>query len=235
LAQVLELIGIKYRIEVCDIGAIKMDAFIRNDQYNFIKYQTQVLINGYTTVNDLGVLHALKSLVRDKVLNLFEELSPQQVIVIEKIIDIKDSDHAEDFLTELREYAIPFRNVNETTLKKMFPKVKKLKMPALKELDYKELSYLGWNDYGQESKYIVAELDGKLKGFKGTFKNSSKKGICAICHTFSSVGLYVSQSKKTSHGTFVKKGNYICQDSMECNGKLKDLKKLEDFIRRVNH
>ncbi|XXM71145.1 FusB/FusC family EF-G-binding protein [Lysinibacillus sphaericus] len=210
-----------------------MDAFIRNDQYNFISYQTQVLINGYSSVNDHGVLQALRGLVRDKVMDLFEELESEEKQIIEKITDIKDSDHAKDFLEALREYVMPFQPVNETALKKMFPKVKKLRIPDLKVWDFKALSYLGWNDFGQESKYIVAEVDGRLKGLKGTFKNSSKKGHCTICHSFSEVGLFVSQSKKSSQGTFVKKGNYICQDSMECNGKLKDLDKLVDFIERM--
>jgi hypothetical protein len=212
-----------------------MEPFIRNDQYNFINYQIQVLINGYSTVNDPGVLVALKSLVRDKVFNLFDVLNAEQERLLEPVVNIKDSEQGQNYLTELREFVIPFQSVNETTLKKLFPKVKKLKMPRLNELDFKELSYLGWNDYGQESKYIVAQDDGKLKGFKGTFKNSSKKGICTICNTFGDVGMYVSESKKSSNGTYVKKGNYICQDSMECNGKLRDLVKLNEFIERVNH
>jgi hypothetical protein len=217
------------------MGAIKMEPFIRNDQYNFINYQIQVLINGYSTVNDLGVLDALKSLVRDKVFNLFGELNAEQEQILEPVVYVKDSEQGQDYLTGLREFVIPFQSVNETTLKKMFPKVKKLKIPRLDELDFKELSYLGWNDYGQESKYIVAQYDGKLKGFKGTFKNSSKKGICTICNTFGNMGMYVSESKKSSKGTYVKKGNYICQDSMECNGKLRDLVKLNEFIERMNH
>jgi hypothetical protein len=217
------------------MGAIKMEPFIRNDQYNFINYQIQVLINGYSTVNDLGVLDALKSLVRDKVFNLFGELNAEQKKILEPVVYVKDSEQGQDYLTGLREFVIPFQSVNETTLKKMFPKVKKLKIPRLDELDFKELSYLGWNDYGQESKYIVAQYDGKLKGFKGTFKNSSKKGICTICNTFGNMGMYVSESKKSSKGTYVKKGNYICQDSMECNGKLRDLVKLNEFIERMNH
>jgi hypothetical protein len=212
-----------------------MEPFIRNDQYNFINYQIQVLINGYSTVNDPGVLVALKSLVRDKVFNLFDVLNAEQERLLEPVVNIKDSEQGQNYLTELREFVIPFQSVNETTLKKLFPKVKKLKIPRLNELDFKELSYLGWNDYGQESKYIVAQDDGKLKGFKGTFKNSSKKGICTICNTFGDVGMYVSESKKASNGTYVKKGNYICQDSMECNGKLRDLVKLNEFIERVNH
>ncbi|PFA67684.1 elongation factor G-binding protein [Bacillus sp. AFS015802] len=212
-----------------------MEPFIRNDQYNFITYQTQVLINGYATVNDLGVLQAMKGLVQDKVTNLFEVLSPTQRTVLEPIVDIRDSEHAEDFLVGLKPYVIPFPTVSDHSVKKLFPKVKKLKTPALDEIDLRDISYLGWNDYGQERKYIVAEYEGKLKGFKATFKNSSKKGICTICNTFGSIGFYMSESKASAQGTFIKKGNYICQDSGECNEKLRSKEKLDDFIHRINH
>ncbi|KPL58897.1 FusB/FusC family EF-G-binding protein [Rossellomorea vietnamensis] len=212
-----------------------MDPFIRNDQYNFIKYQTQALINGYSTVNDLGVLQALRGLVHDKVMNLFEDLSPVQLKELESIVTIRDTDQAEDFLIGLKPFVIPFPALSDSTVKKLFPKVKKLKTPAWDEIELKDISYLGWNDYGQERKYIVAEYEGKLRGFKGTFKNSSKKGICTICNTFGSIGFYLSESKTSAHGNFVKKGNYICQDSDECNEKLKDKDKLDDFIQRINH
>jgi Elongation factor G-binding protein, N-terminal/FBP C-terminal treble-clef zinc-finger len=217
------------------LGAINMEPFIRNDQYNFIMYQTQVLINGYATVNDLGVIQALKGLVKDKVTNLFDELSQSQLSTLDSIVDIRDTDHAEDFLIGLKPYVIPFPSVSDASLKKLFPKVKKLKTPDCGNIDFRNLSYLGWNDYGQERKYIVAEHEGKLKGFKGTFRSSSKKGICTICNTFGSIGFYLSESKTSSRGTFVKKGNYICQDSDECNEKLKDKEKLDDFIQRINH
>lgn len=217
------------------LGAINMEPFIRNDQYNFIMYQTQVLINGYSTVNDLGVLQALKGLVKDKVTNLFDGLSQSQQSILDPILDIRDSDQAEDYLIGLKAYVIPFPTVSDAILKKLFPKVKKLKTPDWGNLEFRDLSYLGWNDYGQERKYIVAEYEGKLKGFKGTFKSSSKKGICTICNSFGSIGLYMSESKTSSKGTFVKKGNYICQDSHECNEKLKDKEKLDDFIQRINH
>ncbi|MFC7784159.1 FusB/FusC family EF-G-binding protein [Rossellomorea sp. GCM10028870] len=212
-----------------------MEPFIRNDQYNFIAYQTQVLINGYSTVNDLGVLQALKGLVKDKVTNLFDGLSQAQQDILDPIGDISDTDHAEDLLIGLKSYVIPFPSVSDASLKKLFPKVKKLKTPDWANIDFRDLSYLGWNDYGQERKYIVAEYEGKLKGFKGTFKSSSKKGICTICNSFGSIGFYMSESKTSSQGTFVKKGNYICQDSDECNEKLKDKEKLDDFIQRINH
>lgn len=43
-----------------------MEAFIRSDQYNFIKSQAYILANGHATANDRGVIQALKSLAIEK-------------------------------------------------------------------------------------------------------------------------------------------------------------------------
>lgn len=44
-----------------------MEAFIRSDQYNFIKSQAYILANGHATANDRGVIQALKSLAIEKI------------------------------------------------------------------------------------------------------------------------------------------------------------------------
>ncbi|MDM5226799.1 FusB/FusC family EF-G-binding protein [Cytobacillus sp. NJ13] len=210
-----------------------MEPFIRNDQYNFIKYQTQVLINGHATVNDTGVLNTLKSLSSEKVLGLFEELSEEQKQLLSPIIDIKERDQADAFLAQIKEYVIPFASLTEQSIKKLFPKAKKLKIPALEDIDFREISYLGWDDKGTNRKYMISLLDGRLTGIYGTFKPLSKKGICAICSKFEETGMFLTETKGTQLGTYTKKGNYICQDSQKCNENLNSLQKLHDFIGRL--
>ncbi|MBX9971770.1 FusB/FusC family EF-G-binding protein [Cytobacillus firmus] len=210
-----------------------MEPFIRNDQYNFIKYQTQVLINGHATVNDTGVLNALKSLSGEKVLGLFEELSEEQKQLLSPIIDIKERDQANAFLAQIKESVIPFASLTEQSIKKLFPKAKKLKIPALEDIDFREISYLGWDDKGTNRKYMISLLDGKLTGIYGTFKPLGKKGICAICSKFEETGMFLTETKGTQLGTYTKKGNYICQDSQKCNENLYSLEKLHDFIGRL--
>ncbi|KQU60204.1 FusB/FusC family EF-G-binding protein [Rossellomorea marisflavi] len=210
-----------------------MERFIRNDQYNEISNQTQILLNGYSTVNDLNVLHALRGLVKDKVTGLFTDLTVSQEGMLEAIEAVKDPEQAEDFLSGLEPYVIPFPPLTEAKLKKLFPKVKKLKIPDLLELNETNLSYLGWNDYGQERKYLVIEREGKLTGLKGRFTPSNKKGICAICHSFSEIGMFMSESKKSQQGTYVNRGNYVCQDSTVCNTRIKGLERLNDFQERM--
>nr|WP_251025940.1 FusB/FusC family EF-G-binding protein [Bacillus sp. ISL-47] len=207
-----------------------VEAFIRNDQYNFIKSQAQVLINGHASVNDTGVLNALKSLSADKIFGLFEELNEDQKRLLNPVIEIKEREQAEAFLAEIKGYVIPFKPITDQSIKKLFPKAKKLKMPELEDIDFREISYLGWNDNGTNRKYIISQQNDKLSGLHGTFKPVSKKGICAICNKFEEIGMFLSETKGSQLGTYTKRGNYICQDSQKCNDNLISLEQLNDFV-----
>lgn len=210
-----------------------MKPFIRSDQYNFIKAQIQILINGHATVNDNDVLQALKSIINEKVLHLFIDMSEEQRQVLDPIITIEDNDKAEEYLSQVKPYVIPFKEVTEITIKKLFPKAKKLKVPILENVDLKEISYLGWNDKGSNKKYIVALSDHKLVGLQGTFKSINKKGICALCNHYEEIGMFLSETKGLAIGTFIKRGNYICENSQTCNQNIITLDKLNDFIERI--
>jgi hypothetical protein len=207
-----------------------MEPFIRADQFQFIKKQTQHLINGYASVNDRKVLNALKSTVYDKVLTLFTDQDAEQKQIIDQISEVEDNAKAEDYLSSLKPYVIPFNNVTEQTLKKLFPKAKKLKLPELNGIDLKNLTYLGWNEKGTNKKYMIAVQPKGFIGLEGSFTPSSKKGICTLCGGHNQVGLFMSETKGASLGTYTSRGNYICQDSMKCNESLTSLDKLDGFI-----
>jgi len=211
-----------------------MEPFIRNDQYNFIKRQAQGLINGHASSNDANVLKALKSLTFEKIHRLFDELTEEERELLEPIIEIRNKEQAEEFLATLTPYRLPFKKVSEQAAKKLFPKVKKLKLPNMNEIDFKGISYLGWNDQGTNRKYIIVESGGKLKGYYGNFKSSNKKGMCSICNTFEELGLFTAEIKGSTMDAYVKRGNYICYDSMKCNENIMRLDKLEDFIELID-
>ncbi|MFD4931401.1 FusB/FusC family EF-G-binding protein [Peribacillus butanolivorans] len=210
-----------------------MEPFIRSEQYNFIKSQTQILINGHATANDRDVIHTLKTVAKERVLSLFNELSEEQRQVLDPIDTIKEPAQAEVLLLKIKPFVIPFKEVTEKTIKKLFPKAKKLKNPMLENLDLREISYLGWDDIGSGKKFIIAPHHNKLLGLHGTIKPSNKKGICAICSRFEELGMFMSETKGTVQGTFIKKGNYICLDSLKCNQNITTLDKLNDFIVRI--
>lgn len=210
-----------------------MEPFIKNDQFNFIKAQTKILINGHSNANDPGVMKALKAVTLERVISHVPDIDLEQRDLLEPIVTIKDKQEAEIFLAKLKPFVVPFREVSEKTLHKLFPKVKKLKLPNLENIDLSEVTYLGWNDIGQERKYIVTELDGKLAGIRGTFKNHSQKGICTICKSIEKIGMFMTESKAAANGTFKNRGNYICQDSQVCNQNLTSEEKLREFIEHL--
>jgi hypothetical protein len=214
-----------------------MEPFIKNDQYNFIKAQTKVLVSGHLNASDPGVLKAMKALTLEKVMSLVPDPSIEQRDLLEPVVSIKDKQDAELFLARLKPFVIPFREgkLSEKTLQKLFPKVKKLKLPNLESINLREITYLGWNDIGQERKYIVTDMNGKLTGIRGMFKNHSQKGICTICHSISDIGLFMTESKAAANGTFKNRGNYICQDSQICNHNLQSEEKLHEFVEHLQN
>lgn len=207
-----------------------MEPFIRTDQYQFIKAQTQILINAHSSVNDKSVLSALRSLVNDKVLNIFFNLNDDQKQLINPMIELKERLKAEEFLEQIKEYVIPFQKVTEQAIQKLFPKAKRLKLPNLEEMDFKEITYLGWFDKGTSKKYIIVLINHELIGLHGTFTPSSKKGICSLCGHHAEIGFFMAEPKIRAQGTFIKRGNYICQDSQKCNENLLSVERLEEFF-----
>jgi hypothetical protein len=208
-----------------------MEPFIRVDQFQFIKIQTQQLINGYASVNDKNVLNALKSLVYDKVTSLFTVITSEQKELIDGIVEVEDSVKGELYIAKLKPYVIPFKKVTEQTVKKLFPKAKKLKLPDLNDIDFQELSYLSWYDKGTTRKYLITLHSNGFIGLEGTYSPASKKGICTLCNKQRAVGLFMSETKGVVQGTYIRRGNYICQDSLKCNENMISLEKLLGFIQ----
>ncbi|MBJ8007235.1 MULTISPECIES: FusB/FusC family EF-G-binding protein [Bacillus cereus group] len=210
-----------------------MEAFIRSDQYNFIKSQAYILANGHATANDRGVIQALKSLAIEKIINVFENLTVEQNELIDTVLTVENREDAESFLLKIYPYVIPFQEVTAQTLKRLFPKAKKLKLPDMEEINMKETSYLSWIDKGTSRKFIIAKNNNKFVGLQGTFQSINKKSICSLCHGHEEVGMFLVEIKGKIPGTFVKKGNYICKDGVACNHNMKSLDKLQDFIERL--
>ncbi|SFF55325.1 FBP C-terminal treble-clef zinc-finger [Halobacillus alkaliphilus] len=207
-----------------------MESFIRADQYNFIKDLITTLLSTHTSTNDQAVTQALKSITREKIVDLFSNLSNDQKEIIEQVQDVKDETDAIFFLSRLKQYTFTFPPLNEQTLKQLFPKVKKLKVPSLENIEWSTLSYLGWNDSGSNQKYIATYKNGDLLGIQGNFKPSKQSGICAICKEHEEVGMFTTSIKQKTSENPISRGNYICKDSHRCNENLKSLQPLKNFI-----
>ncbi|MEN2766905.1 FusB/FusC family EF-G-binding protein [Ornithinibacillus xuwenensis] len=209
-----------------------MEPFIRVDQYNFIGRQARNLVNAHATSNDEGVVKVVISLANERVLALFPNITEEQEQLLMPIVSVDDTEKAERFLSQLKPYVIPFK-VTEQGIKKLFPKVKKLKAPAIEDLDLQALCYLSWIDYSSNKKFIVMHSNGKLTGIYGSYDSLKQKGICAICNGYEEVGMFLAEKKGKVQGTFTKKGNYICRDSEVCNQNITSLDNLQEFVDRI--
>ncbi|MEK4030617.1 MULTISPECIES: FusB/FusC family EF-G-binding protein [Bacillaceae] len=212
-----------------------MEAFIRNDQYNLIKRQAKNLVNGHAAAQHEGVLKALKAMAEENIAEAFTDLTEEQRQLLSPITGVENKEQAEKFLAGIKPYVIPFKKITEQSLKKLFPKAKKLKLPDMENIDLREISYLGWYDKGSNKKYLVAYHNEKLTGVQGTFTPANQKGICALCNGYEETGMFIAEVKRAEKGTFTKRGNYICRDSEKCNQNLTTLDKLQEFIDRLNH
>lgn len=205
--------------------------FIRCDQYNFIKFQLKNVLHAYSTVKDPAVLKAVKYGALDNVINLFSELDEHQQTIFDKMTDIEEELQAQSFLAGLKKYVIPFKTVSEKTIGKLFPKAGKLKLPSLNDIDFKETSYLGWYDIRSDRKFLIFDYKGKLIGVQGTFRHKTK-GVCSLCNSHGEVGLFMANVKRGKE-TYTNRGNYICDDSQQCNSNLQTLDKIEHFIEML--
>lgn len=211
---------------------MKNEQFLRNDQYNFIKRQIQQLVNGHATVNDQHVIGALESLSIEKVHDLFTDLTDWQRQILDQIVEIKDKEEAEQLLSVLESYIIPFNRPSEQKMKKLFPKVKKLKLPT-EGLDYNKMTFLSFDDIGTKRRYIVAPTQKGMVGLSGTYEETNVKQICAICNRLTNVCMFMTKTKGEIMGTYTKKGNYICRDTEDCNHSIAALDKLYDFVKNI--
>lgn len=207
--------------------------FMNVEQYQFVKKQAKKVMNTYITTKDPQVIQAIQELVSQEVNEKLGDMSVEHVLLLQPILKIETKEQLEQFTDGLKQYVEPFEKPSEAAIKKLFPKDKKLKIPALEKLDLREMTYLSWVDSGTNRKYLVYWEADVLKGVRGVFSHTGKKGICSICNQLSNVGLLMVSQSGTSLGTYKKRGNYICADSLVCNDGLTERSRLADFMNNL--
>jgi hypothetical protein len=197
-------------------------------EYNRIKYLTFDLINVYHSVNDKATVEAVYAQTVSEVQELSDEM--EFTLFLEKLADSKmTKEQAERDLLDLKKLVEPFALPSESQLKKIFKKVKKLKVPAQSAWDMREITYFSWNEISSNRKYIVT-ADGR--GFYGTL-SGNLKNICAICQKTSQVTQFLATTKRGSDGTYTKNGTYICVDGDTCNRQIQKIEGFERFLEII--
>lgn len=217
-------------------GDITMtETFIKNENYNFIKKQVDLIKDSRKKNADPSVVKAVKELANAKISDLFSDSRPEQMEMLD-LSELKSDSEFDQYLQRLLPYLKPFPHMTEQQLKKLFPKSKKLKMPDLSKLDLNRLTYLSWIDISTNKKFIVFELNEELVGIECKFTTLSKDNMCSFCNRFGQVAFIttVTKAKKSNNPDYYKSiGNYICLDSEECNKKITSVEYLSEFLKNA--
>ncbi|SOC41865.1 FusB/FusC family EF-G-binding protein [Ureibacillus acetophenoni] len=204
--------------------------FMTVEQYQLVKNQAKKILNTVTTSKDQNVIQAVQALVQEEIDAKLTFQDIEEQLILQPIFTIQSKEQLELFLESIKQYVEPFKVPTDNQIKKLFPKDKKVKLPKLDGMDFREVTYLSWFDAGTNRKYIVFYEDGVLKGVRGVFDHTEKKGICTVCNRHSKVGLLLVSKNGTQLGTYTKKGNYICENSEICNEELTDINRLKEFV-----
>jgi len=211
--------------------------FIRNHQFNLIKKQVGHLQNACNTVSDPKVVESVRVGAQTKVLEAFPEASELQQQLLEKFAALNTSGEFQQYLNSLEPYRMEIGLLEEKQLKKLFPKIKKLKVPDLTAVDFRAVTYLGWTDIASNKLFIVYRLNGQYVGIEGRYTPTNKKAVCFLCNRHEEVALVsaITKSKppKASPDYYKAIGNYMCVNSDACNKNITDVAALEKFVHDV--
>ena len=202
-------------------------------EYNEVKQEIAQLINIYKTVSDKQVIATSQAQCTLKIKNMLEK-SVYQCIYDEYMDVHLTNARAVNLYEIIKESIDPFPSISSKQIEKSFKKVKKLMYPKLKTYDLKETTYLAWDDAGTQRKYIIFYCEGKLVGLYGVMAPQVIKNACSICNTIGNVSMFLTTTKRSGDGTYTKKGNYVCKDSISCNHKMKEKKHLYEFYETLS-
>ncbi|UBH22416.1 FusB/FusC family EF-G-binding protein [Macrococcus armenti] len=205
--------------------------------YEFVKVKTLIyqLIRLYRT-NDIKAHSTQKTVLLNEIEDIFQSYGIDVTEFIKAIDDVQLTKKKADHLLEgMKVHVQDFDMPTQAQLNKLFRKVKKLKAPDVNTMDTKETSYLGWNDVSANRKYIVYKNEAdQFEGIYGEISPNKVKGFCNICNAESDVALFLNKTKQNkSEGTYTKKGDYICHDSVKCNQNLENIEALYEFVERT--
>ncbi|WP_127529867.1 FusB/FusC family EF-G-binding protein [Paenibacillus kobensis] len=211
--------------------------FIRNHHYNFIKNQADYVLHALRTVGDRKVLEAVRYSAQTKVTELFPDVQDDRRAMLESVANLQTAEEQHKFLQALEPYRVEFPPITEAQIRKLFPKNKKLKLPDLVQIDFRNVSYLNWIDISTNKMFIVYHTDGQFVGIEGRYTATNKKSYCFACNRYERLALFSAVSKKrpanASPDYYKAVGNYICMDGHDCNKNMTDVSSLEQFIRAV--
>ncbi|SDC54712.1 FBP C-terminal treble-clef zinc-finger [Paenibacillus sp. UNCCL117] len=211
--------------------------FIRNHQYNFIKKQAESLQQALRTIADPKIVESVRYSAETKISELFPDAADEQKRMLGQIAGLNTSEDFHRYLEALKPYRMEFPSITAKQIQKLFPKNKKLKLPDLSAIDYRQVSYLSWTDIATQKLFMVYPMNGQFVGIEGRYTDTNKKGFCFVCNKYEELVLFSAVSRKrpvhSSADYYKAVGNYVCAHSQECNKNITDMTALEHFVDTV--
>ena len=209
---------------------------IKPNEYVNLKNKIHELISVYKSVNDKNVVTTIKNDTFALGVQYGIEQTDEWKHLVQAVDEISCSHQkADKFLLGIETLVVPFAMPSTKQMGKLFKKYKKVPDFEQSEFDLYETSYLGVNDTGNAKKFLILpNSEGQLFGVIGDLDVQVVNGLCAVCHTIGNVSLFSTKVKQRgANGNYVKRGNYICRHSENCNHQLVDLENLYNFTDSV--
>lgn len=150
--------------------------FIRNHQYNLIKKQTKFVLHTLRTVADRRVLETVRYSAATNIIEAFPSLTENHKQMLEQISTFETAEDFQRYLSELEPYLESYPTITLKQIQKLFPKNKKLKVPDLQLIDYRNITYLSWIDIASNKLFIIYPCEGQFIGIEGRITPTHKKG-----------------------------------------------------------
>lgn len=206
--------------------------------YQYMKVNDIVynLVHQYQSVNDLRTVSALQELAAEEIR---ETIPGDEPIVEQLILNIMDRRlrhrATERMVQTLQAFIVPFATPNKKQIQQTFKKAKKLTLPDLSVVDWRDYTFFAWNDIATRRKYILYYEQEELLGLVGDVSSPIVRGYCSICQHEENVTMFLALNKRHGDGRYTKKGNYICVDSLQCNRNLHERVLFDRFVTTIKN
>ncbi|MGL5675303.1 MAG: FusB/FusC family EF-G-binding protein [Cellulosilyticaceae bacterium] len=215
-----------------------MNAFIKKENYNFIRKRLFQLISTMKNCTDKRIIETCHLSIQDEIYNLFPSLSEDQKNLL-CISSLTEPLAIESYMPKLESYVYGMPTVTTSELRKLFKKEKKMQLPSASDQENPHV-YLGWIDESIRKLFIVHPIDGKMRGMACRLPNATSKNnhICTLCSHVGDATEVASVSPicktRSSDGDSYRSISFdICLDSAKCNERIASTEKLEKLLKEV--
>jgi len=132
--------------------------------------------------------------------------------------------------------------IQRDQIKKLFHKVKKLRLPQdLENIDFSGLVYYSWLDQTDKVCYIIYNYKNQLQGLCLKYirmpSGAMKLGFCEFCKKHRKrnemIHVYTKTKNIPKKVNYRSRGTYICADFNQCNLDLKNQEGIDNYFYQI--